>query len=1119
MREKNIMENLQVNEETLPVISSFSEILPGGFFMYRADDSQKLISFNSEMVKLFGCENGDEFRTLVGDSFKGIVHPDDYKEIESSISRQIAENTDKIDHVKYRFIRKDGTIGMMDDYGHFGHSETLGDIYYVFVQDISAQYEQDRADEMRLHMREDMQMIGGLAEEYYALYYYNMKEKIFSIYSLDRERFPQAAEIVELGGEPIEILRRFGTSELVHPDDRSLFADINDNYLKEKLVNNKKHSVPFRRIMNGEYRWTEMDIIKYEDYDEPANAVAIGFAERDHAIRSRQALNNAYDVLNREYSPNEALKELIAIAGEFYNADRCYIFEECKSKKTIGNTYEWCADGIEAEIDKLQDIPVEVCAGWYEEFNRHGAFFMNALDSEHNSPEAIELLKMQGIESLIASPIYSGDEISGYIGVDNPRKSKDDVAVLKSITNVAYSKILEREERNRAALKYRDLENQQRYVKTFGDMINAALWNMNIGEDNTVTSVYWSNDFRRMFGYKESEEAFPNVLNSWSDLLHPDDKERVLEDFRNGIKVTDTAGYAYDVEYRILRKSGEYCWYHAIGRMENTDNAGRRLYGIIIDISADKELEEQRKQLAEALSMAESANRAKTTFLNNMSHDIRTPMNAIIGYTGLAASHIDNKTQVQDYLAKIAQSSDHLLSLINDVLDMSRIESGKMNLNEKKENLPEIIHTLCDIVQADINSKRHDFFIDTVTVNDENIVCDKLRLNQVLLNILSNSIKYTAAGGTISMRIAEKTVKANGYATYEFTIKDNGMGMTPEFVKTIFDPFTRVKSSTVSGIQGTGLGMAITKSIIDMMGGRIDIKSMPSKGTETIITFDFKLAEAHQKDFRIPELKGVRALVADDDANTCVSVERMLKEIGMRCEWCTSGKEAVFRAKTEYNFGDLFKVYIIDWLMPDMNGIETTRQIRKVIGDDAPIIILTSYDWSDIETEAREAGVTAFVSKPMFMSDLNKVICNCLGKEEVILEDPDKYDFAGRKILLVEDNELNREIAVEIFEDDGFIMDTAEDGTIALEKIEAAKAGDYDLILMDIQMPVMDGYEATKKIRALGTEISKIPIIAMTANAFEEDRKAALEAGMNEHIAKPIDVEKMRTLLAKFLQP
>ena len=533
----------------------------------------------------------------------------------------------------------------------------------------------------------------------------------------------------------------------------------------------------------------------------------------------------------------------------------------------------------------------------------------------------------------------------------------------------------------------------------------------------------------------------------------------------------------------------------------------------------NRQLSQQQEALEEALSLAQSANRAKTTFLNNMSHDIRTPMNAIIGYTGLAASHIDSKEQVQDYLGKIEQSSEHLLSLINDVLDMSRIESGKMNLDEKDEDLAAILHTLRNIVQADISHKELDFFMDC-DVSDEFVVCDKLRLNQVLLNILSNSIKYTQAGGTVSIRLRQNGVTETGYGKYEFRIKDNGMGMSEEFLKTIFEPFTRVKSSTVSGIQGTGLGMAITKNIIDMMGGTIDIKSKEGEGTETTIIFEFKLANGSREPVKIVELEGLKSLVVDDDTSACMNIAKMLRTIGMRSEWCASGKEAVIRTEESMQIGEQFKVYIIDWMMPDMNGVETTRRIRQIVGDEAPIIVLTAYDWSDIEDEARAAGVTAFVSKPLFPSDLHKVLskcCNAAAADQPVAEE--KIDFTGRKILLVEDNMMNREIATEILEEYGFVVDTAEDGTIAVNKMKAAQPGQYDLILMDVQMPVMDGYEATRQIRALpDPALANITIIAMTANAFEEDRQEALKAGMNEHLAKPISIEKLTGMLARFIK-
>ncbi len=533
----------------------------------------------------------------------------------------------------------------------------------------------------------------------------------------------------------------------------------------------------------------------------------------------------------------------------------------------------------------------------------------------------------------------------------------------------------------------------------------------------------------------------------------------------------------------------------------------------------NEKLTEKQIELEEALDLAQSANRAKTTFLNNMSHDIRTPMNAIIGFTGLASTHIDNKEQVKDYLYKISQSSEHLLSLINDVLDMSRIESGRVSIEEKDEDLSMILHTLRNIVQADIKNKQLDFYIDC-DVSDQFIVCDKLRLNQVLLNILSNSIKYTQTGGLVSLCVKQKNTKENGYVQYEFRIKDSGVGMDDEFLKTIFDPFTRAKSSTVSGVQGTGLGMAITKNIIDMMGGTINIVSEVGKGTEMTVLLDFKLSSKQNTPMKINGLEGLRGLVVDDDISACKNVAKMLREIGMRSEWCASGKEAVIRTEESKEVGDLFKVYIIDWLMPDMNGIETARRIRKIVGDEAPIIVLTAYDWSDIEDEAKLAGVTSFVSKPIFPTDLRDVLSKCCGTTNDNLDElDDDIDFSGKKILLVEDNEMNREIAVEILKEFNFIVDTAEDGTIALEKMKEAKPGQYDLILMDVQMPIMNGYEATKQIRALSDpEIANIPIFAMTANAFEEDKQEALKAGMNEHLAKPIEIDKLKEFLKKYLK-
>ncbi len=681
----------------------------------------------------------------------------------------------------------------------------------------------------------------------------------------------------------------------------------------------------------------------------------------------------------------------------------------------------------------------------------------------------------------------------------------------------------EKADGNRIRDAYMQIERQQAAMKNIQAAIGSGPWSMEFNENAEMVSCTWTDVFRRMLGY-ESEEDFPNQLESWSDLLHEEDRERVLSEYWATVRdYTDEK--TYDVEYRVMTKNAGWRWFHAAGRLSRRqDGSPVTFVGLFMDIDDEKRMEAQLKQqkieLEDALAAAQHANRAKTTFLNNMSHDIRTPMNAIIGFTSLAAAHIDNVEQVQDYLSKITTSSNHLLSLINDVLDMSRIESGKVKIEEKEASLPEIMHDLKTIVQADITSKQLEFYIDTADVIHENVLCDKLRLNQVLLNLLSNAMKFTKPGGIVSVCVRQKGSAPKGCASYEFQVKDTGIGMSREFLEHVFEPFERERTSTVSGIQGTGLGMAITKNIVDMMGGSIFVESEVGKGTSFTVSLQFKTCSGPVRREVIPELKGLRALVADDDFNTCSSVTKMLATIGMRPDWTTSGKETVLRARLAKEQNDEYAVYMIDWLMPDMNGVEVVRRIRKVIADDTPIIILTAYDWSDIEEEAKKAGVTAFCAKPVFLSELRKILEKPFTVHSTASDIPeDDIIFEGKRILLVEDNELNQEIAVEILQEAGFQVETADDGAAAVDRLKKAVPGQYDLVLMDIQMPVMNGYEAAEQIRKLEhTEISNIPIIAMTANAFEEDKKQALDAGMDGHIAKPIDIPELMEMLRNVLK-
>ncbi|MDE6626501.1 MAG: response regulator [Lachnospiraceae bacterium] len=548
-------------------------------------------------------------------------------------------------------------------------------------------------------------------------------------------------------------------------------------------------------------------------------------------------------------------------------------------------------------------------------------------------------------------------------------------------------------------------------------------------------------------------------------------------------------------------------------------------YGIVLGFrSVDEEIRsemEKKSQLEEALLRANEANRAKSVFLSNMSHDIRTPMNAIVGFTNLALTRIEQKEQVKEYLGKIKTSGNHLLSLINDVLDMSRIESGKMHLEEKPCTLPDILHGLCNILQADIRAKQLELYVDTVDLINEEIYCDKLRLNQVLLNLLSNAVKYTEEGGSVSLRVTEKSGAPEGSAGYEFYIKDTGIGMDDEFVSRIFEPFERERNSTISRIQGTGLGMAITKNIIDMMNGSIVVKSEKGVGTEVTVSFVFRLCPEKKEIQPITEFNECRALVVNSSHDVCNSVSHMLEQLGMQGEWALTAEEAVMLTREAVDKKEGYRVYIVDSKLSDMDGIEAVRRIREELKEEMPVIVLTAYDWSDIEDKARAAGVTTFCSKPLFLSQLRNCLFSTVNahREKEKHVDMEKVIPHAGRILLAEDIELNQEIAVTILGEAGYETEVAGNGQIAVDMLRNSEPGYYQLILMDIQMPVMDGYAATKAIRDLeNKELASIPIVAMSANAFEEDKQEALKCGMDGHIAKPIDIQNLFDTLDEILQ-
>ncbi len=542
----------------------------------------------------------------------------------------------------------------------------------------------------------------------------------------------------------------------------------------------------------------------------------------------------------------------------------------------------------------------------------------------------------------------------------------------------------------------------------------------------------------------------------------------------------------------------------------------------VIDDEKQSELA-QKEALKAAYEAANIANSAKTDFLANMSHDIRTPMNAIIGMTAIAGTHLDDRERVADCLSKITVSSKHLLGIINEVLDMSKIESGKVELQEEEFNLPELIDNLITMSKPEVAAKQHELFVSIRSIDHENVIGDSSRIQQVFMNLMSNSIKYTPPGGKIRLTISEKATNKNKLGCYEFIFEDNGIGMTEEFQKHLFEPFVRARNdSRIDKIHGTGLGMAITKNIIQMMNGTINVESKLNEGTRITLNFFLKLKN---KDEKIDNYKFIDlpVLVADDDEVACICTCEMLRDIGMKGEWVLTGKEAVERTVKHHEMNDDFFAVILDWKMPEMNGVETTRRIRRIVGSDMPIIIISAYDWSDIEQEARAAGANGFISKPLFKSRMihlfNELIDGVEDSAEISgIDDIFKNVYSGKRVLLVEDNELNAEIAEEILGMSGLTVEFAKNGKEAVDIIADAKNDYYNIIFMDIQMPIMNGYEASRAIRALSGDYPKsVPIVAMTANAFAEDVAAAKNAGMNEHIAKPLDFDQLQKILKKWL--
>ena len=877
-------------------------------------------------------------------------------------------------------------------------------------------------------------------------------------------------------------------TNLIHPLDKEKILKKLMESIEDK-TNQKKYTVEYRmKIVDGTYQWFRSDAEIVRRTNGTARRVTGTFVnineERRLSLQKKksEAFHRAFTKMNLcEYYVN--LKE--------------NIFESMKVESSLMTILEKSSTWDELISEFVDNY---VC----QEYKKAVKKFY---DREYITKK---LKEIHGEISLECSIILDGEKrwVRNVVFRGEEEESDFALVFLRDITDAKS----EAEVRKQMAA---DNEEMGHLIQSVTRMVD----HFAICDLKNDTYIYSIINIKAGYAPTGQYSDFIKAVTKKFKTLPPLDSMELILKAENLRKHLPSEKDLYKFEYCTYN---EDCYRSATFiPLEWEDSLLTKVLWVSMDITQEKRMEiEARKALTDAFQSAERANIAKTEFLTNMSHDIRTPMNAIVGLTAIAGANIQNQDKVLECLSKTTTASRHLLGLINEVLDMARIESGKVSLIEEDFNLSELVDNLVALVKPGIDEHKHNFEVHISDIEHEDVCGDTMRIQQVFTNLMSNAIKYTPDGGDIVFSIKEKTNSQSELGYYEFCIEDNGIGMDENFQKVVFQPFTRADDKRTTKIQGTGLGMAITQNIVSMMNGNIHVESKSNKGTKITVTIFLKIQDKGTD--KIEELQNLPVLVVDDDEISCISTVETLKDIGIMGEWVTTGEEAIAKTYERHIQHDDYFAIIIDWKLPEMDGIETTRQIRKRVGRDVTIIILTAYDYSEIEEEARAAGVDAFIAKPLFRSRLTATFNQLItGKPEQAaneyLKDIEQSDYSGKRILLVEDNELNREIASEIIGMTGVSVEIAENGKEAIEKIETYPEDWYNLIFMDIQMPVMNGYETTAFIRTLTGKRGQIPIIAMTANAFAEDVQMAKNTGMNGHIAKPLEFDKLNKVLKKYL--
>ena len=825
-------------------------------------------------------------------------------------------------------------------------------------------------------------------------------------------------------------------------------------------------------------------------------------------IKINDLLMECITILRRSEDHEVAFNKLLGLIASFYGADRSYVFEFDLGSQRMSNTYEWCAEGIAPEISLLQNLDLSIVDRWIVQFEAHGEFYINSTDGEldHESDE-YKILAMQGIQSLMAAPLHLGGDIVGFLGVDNPRANTNTLLVLQAVSSFVVNQLGKQREERQLMMISALTDDYDILIRSDIEQDTFAVLRSN----NT-----YMNHCPELYTYR-SLSAFLDRLSHMNEEEYESFHSRVnLENIRRHL----TQEHALYHNFRLNEKDGTSTTYQVkIVPVGVWPESHRILLGIHNIEETVRTEEKQRRMLKEALDKAEHANRAKTSFLSNMSHEIRTPMNAILGLNNLALHDETISPKTREYLEKTGDSARHLLALINDILDMSRIESGHSVLQREDFSFPSMLEQINTIVMSQCKDKGLHYECSILSPVDAYYIGDDVKIKEILINILSNAIKFTEPGGSVKLSV-ERITEYEEQSTLCFKIKDTGIGMDKDYLPRIFDTFSQEDSTRKNKYGSTGLGMAITKSIVEMMNGTISVESEKGVGTEFTVVIPLRnslYTGSASGDTIDPG--ALHVLIVDDEEIVAEHGRLVLDEAGIRADVCHSGMEALKMLEVQSLKQVPYSLVLMDWRMPEMDGVETARQIRKHYSNEKLVIIMTAYTWDTIREEALAAGIDGFLSKPIFASNVMEEFKHIVRRNRIdMFTEKQRTPLEGRHILVAEDIEMNAEILMDILEMEDMTADHAENGKTALEMFNGNTAGTYDAILMDVRMPEMDGLEAAAAIRALDRpDAKKIPIIALTANAFDEDVQRSLRVGMNAHLSKPVEADHLYQILGELI--